>query len=114
MALVGKKAERAPSGFALVMDKGNPLSDPKMRMFVRLAVTDGNYGAVQDAYALARSLVPPTSELWPWWLDALEGLAQSGDPDLGLFVRFTRDVAGIAPWGNLPASARQRLSALSG
>jgi hypothetical protein len=44
----------------------------------------------------------------------VEGLARSGDQDLGLFVRFTRDVAGIAPWGNLPAAARQRLRALSG
>jgi hypothetical protein len=114
MALIGKKTERAPTGLALVLGNGNPLSDPKLRMLVRSAVTEGDYAAVQDAYALARSIVPPGSELWPWWLDAVEGLARSGDPDLGLFVRFTGNVAGIAPWGNLPPTARQRLRALSG
>ena len=83
-------------------------------MFVKSAVTGGDYGAVQDAYALAQSLVPPGKELWAWWLDGVESLARSGDQDLGLFVRFTRDVAGIAPWGSLPETARRRLSALGG
>jgi len=114
MALIGKKAESIPTGLALVMGTINPLSDPKMRMFVRSAVTKGDYEAVQGAHALAKSLLPPGSELWLWWLDGVESLARSGDPDLGLFVRFTGDVAGIAPWGNLPAAARQRLRALSG
>jgi hypothetical protein len=113
MALIGKKTGTIPTGLALLMGHVNPLSDPKMRMFVRSAVM-GDYGAVQDAHALAESLLPPATELWPWWLDGVEGLARSGDQDLGLFVRFTRDVAGIAPWGNLPAAARQRLRALSG
>jgi len=113
MALIGKKTESIPSGLALVMGKVNPLSDPKMRTLVRSAVTDGDYGAVREAHALAGSLLPPASELWPWWLDAVESLARSGDPDLGMFVRFTRDVAGIAAWGNLPATARQRLLTLS-
>jgi hypothetical protein len=112
MALIGKKTESIPPGLALVLGNVNPLSDPRMRMLVRSAVTEGNYAAVQDAHALAESLVPPASELWPWWLDGVESLARSGDQDLGLFVRFTRDVAGIAPWGNLPATARQRLRAL--
>jgi hypothetical protein len=114
MALIGKKTGHIPTGLALSLGNGNPLSDPKMRMFVRSAVTDGDYGAVQDAHALAKRLAPPASELWPWWLDGVESLARSGDQDLELFVRFTREVAGIAPWGNLPASARQRLLALSG
>jgi hypothetical protein len=114
MALIGKKAESIPSGLALALGKVNPLSDPRMRMLVRSAVTEGDYRAVQDAHALAESLVPHASELWPWWLDGVETLARSGDPDLGLFVRFTSDVAGIAPWGNLPATARKRLRALSG
>lgn len=113
MALIGKKTAAIPTGLELVMGNINPLSDPKMRMFVRSAVT-GDYGAVQDAHALAESLLPPGSELWPWWLDGVESLAKSGDQDLGLFVRFTRDVAGIAPWGNLPATAGQRLRALGG
>lgn len=113
MALVGKKTESIPSGLALVMGKVNPLSDPKMRALVRSAVTDADYGAVREAHALAGSLLPPGSELWPWWLDGVEGLAGGGDPDVGMFVRFTRNVAGIAPWGNLPATARQRLSALN-
>ncbi|HTV10444.1 MAG TPA: hypothetical protein VME20_01155 [Acidimicrobiales bacterium] len=82
-------------------------------MFVRSAVTERDFGAVQAAHALAESLVPPASELWPWWLDALEKLARSGDQDLEMFVRFTRDVVGIAPWGPLPGTARERLRALS-
>jgi hypothetical protein len=114
MALVGKKTESIPTGLALVMEKVNPLSDPRMRMLVKAAVTEGDYRAVQDAHALAETLAPPASELWTWWLDGVEALARGGDQDLGLFVRFTRDVAGIAPWGNLPATARQRLRALSG
>ena len=108
MALIGKKTSTVPTGLELVMGNINPLSDPKMRMFVQSAVTGGDYGAVQDAHALAESLLPPGSELWPWWLDGVESLAKSGDQDLGLFVRFTRDVAGIAPWGNLPPTAGPR------
>jgi hypothetical protein len=114
MALIGKKTGSIPAGLPMVLGNVNPLSDPRMRMLVRSAVTEGDYGAVQDAHALAESLRPPTSELWTWWLDGVEDLARSDDQDLWLFVRFTRDVAGIAPWGNLPAAARQRLSALSG
>lgn len=113
MALIGKKTGTVPSGVSLVMGKVNPLSDPKVRMLVRSAVA-GDYEAVQDAHALAERLSPPGSELWSWWLDGVESLAQSGDQDLGLFIRFTGDVAGIAPWGNIPATARQRLRALSG
>jgi hypothetical protein len=112
MALIGKKTGTIPTGLELVLGKVNPLSDPKMRMFVRSAVT-GDFGAVQDAHALAESLLPPASELWSWWLDGVESLARSGDQDLELFVRFTRDVAGIAPWGALPETASQRLRALS-
>jgi hypothetical protein len=112
MALIGKKTGNVPGNVPLLLGNVNPLSDPRMRTFVRLAVTEGDYGAVQGAHALAESLVPPASELWTWWLDGMESLARSGDPDLGQFVRFTRDVAGIAPWGNLPATARQRLLAL--
>lgn|SRR5487761_1469536 len=114
MALIGKKTESIPAGLALVLGKANPLSDPRMRVLVRSAVTEGDYGAVQDAHALAEKLAPPASELWSWWFDGVESLARSGDQDLGLFVRFTRDVAGIAPWGNLPPTARERLRALSG
>jgi hypothetical protein len=113
MALIGKKTQSIPTGLALVMGDVNPLSDPRMRMLVKSAVTEGDYRAVQAAYAFAETLVPPASELWTWWLDGVEALARSGDQDLGLFVRFTHDVAGIAPWGNLPATGRQRLRALS-
>ncbi len=112
MALIGKKTGTVPSGISLVMGKVNPLSDPKMRMFVRSAVA-GDYGAVLDAHALAESLLPPSSELWSWWLDGVENLARCSDQDLELFVRFTRDVAGIGPWGNLPETARPRLDALT-
>ena len=114
MALIGKKTANIPTGVPLLLENVNPLSDPRMRAFVQSAVTKGDYGAVQDAHALAESLLPPASELWTWWLDGVESLARSGDQDIRLFVRFTRDVAGIAPWGNPPATARQRLSALSG
>jgi hypothetical protein len=114
MALIGKKTESIPAGLPLVLGDVNPLSDPRMRRFVRAAVTEGDYGAVQDAHALAESLAPPASELWTWWLDGVESLARSGDQDLSLFITFTRDASGIAPWGNLPATARERLRALSG
>jgi hypothetical protein len=112
VALIGKKTANIPTGVPLLLDDVNPLSAPRMRAFVQSAVTKGDYGAVQDAHALAESLLPPTSELWTWWLDGVESLARSGDQDLGLFVRFTRDVAGIAPWGKLPPKAQQRLRAL--
>jgi hypothetical protein len=114
MALIGKKAETIPTELALALGKVNPLSDPRMRGFVRSAVTQGDYGAVQGAHALAQSLVPPGTELWPWWLDGVENLARSGDQDAGLFVRFTHDVSGITPWGKPPATARERLRALGG
>lgn len=114
MALIGKKTESIPTGLNLVLGSNNPLADPRMRKFVRSAVTEGDYGAVQDAHALAESLLPPGSELWAWWFDGLDGLARSGDEDLGLFVRFTGDVDGIAPWGKLPATGRPRLRGLSG
>jgi hypothetical protein len=113
MALIGKKAESIPTGLALVLGKVNPLSDPSMRMFVRSAVTEGDYAAAQSAYVLAERLLPPGSELWTWWLDGVEDLVRTGDEDSGLFVSFTRNVAGIAPWGTLPAGAQQRLRALS-
>jgi hypothetical protein len=113
MALIGKRTGNIPSGHSLVLGSTNPLSDPRMRALVRSAVTEGDYGAVQDAHALAESLLPPGSELWAWWLDGLEGLARSGDQDLGVFVRFTRDVAGIGPWAPLAATSSQRLRALS-
>ena len=113
MALIGKKTESIPTSLSLQLGNVNPLSDPRMRMFVRSAVTKGDYEAVQGAHALAETLIPPSSELWSWWLDGVESLAGSGDQDLGMFVTFTRNVAGIAPWGNLPAAARQRLRALS-
>lgn len=113
MALIGKKTGNVPADVPLLLGNVNPLSDPRMRTFVRLAVTKGDYSAVQDAHALAKSLAPPDSELWTWWLGGVESLARSGDDDLQLFVTFTRDVAGIAPWGNLPAHALQRLSALT-
>jgi hypothetical protein len=114
VALIGKKTGNIPADVPLLLGNVNPLSDPRMRTFVRSAVTEGDYRAVQDAHALAESLLPPASELWTWWLDGVESLARSGDHDLDLFVRFTRDVAGIAPWGNLPAAARERLRALGG
>lgn len=112
--LIGKKTGSIPAGVPLLLGNVNPLSDPKMRELVRSAVTEGDYRAVQDAHVFAESLLPPASELWTWWLDGVESLARSGDHDLGLFVRFTRDVAGIAPWGNLTEPARQRLRALGG
>lgn len=114
MALIGKKTGNVPADVPLLLGNVNPLSDPRMRTFVRSAVTQGDYAAVQDAHALAESLVPPGSALWTWWLDGVENLARSDDQDLGLFLRFTRDVAGIAPWGSIPAAADQRLRALGG
>ena len=39
MALIGKKTSTVPTGLELVMGNINPLSDPKMRMFVQSAVT---------------------------------------------------------------------------
>jgi hypothetical protein len=97
MALIGKKTGEIPADAPLVLGNVSPLSEPRMRKLVRSAVTEGDYAAVQEAHALAQSLRPPASELWIWWLDGVESLAQSDDQDLGLFVRFTRDVAGISP-----------------
>jgi hypothetical protein len=113
MALIGKKTGNVPADVPQLLGNMNPLSDPRMRTLVRSAVAQGDYGAVQEAHALAETLVPPGADLWTWWLDGVESLAGSGDQDLGLFVRFTRDVSGIAPWGNIPAPARQRLDALA-
>jgi hypothetical protein len=114
MALIGKKTESIPTDLTVVMGKVNPLSDPRMRKFVSSAVTEGDYTAVQSAHALAESLLPPGFELWTWWFDGVEDLVGTADHDSELFVRFTRDVAGIAPWGKLPAKAQQRLRALNG
>ena len=89
MALIGKKTESVPTGLALVMGNVNPLSNPRMRMLVRSAVTEGDYEAVQGAHVLAKSLAPARSEMWTWWVDGVESLARGGDKDLELFVRFT-------------------------
>ncbi len=114
MALLGKKTGSVPAGPSPLMARINPLSDPRMRALVRMAATEGDYAAVQDAHALAMGLVAPGSDLWSWWLDGVEGLARNGDPDLALFLKFTREAAGIGPWGDLPAGARERLRALGG
>jgi hypothetical protein len=93
------------------MPKINPLSDPRMRVLVRMAATEGNYEAMLDAHALAVRLLPPGDELWSCWLDGLESLSESKDEDVAVFVKFTREAAGIQPWGSLPAGARERLRA---
>jgi len=113
MALVGKKAREAPApGF--VMPKINPLSDPHLRQLVRMAAVHRNYDAMRDAHALAASLVPPDADLWSVWVDGLETLSREGDEELAMFVKFTREAAGIDPWGNVPAAASRRLRALTG
>jgi hypothetical protein len=111
MALLGKKTARLPAGPTFVMPKINPLSDPRMRVLVRMAATEGNYEAMLDAHDLAMRLLPPGDELWSWWLGGLESLSASKDEDLAVFVKFTREAAGIEPWGSLPAGARERLRA---
>jgi hypothetical protein len=93
------------------MPKINPLSDPRMRVLVRMAATEGNYEAMLDAHALALRLLPPGDELWGYWLDGLDSLRESHDEDLAVFVKFTREVAGIQPWGGVPAGPRERLRA---
>jgi hypothetical protein len=112
MALLGKKTARLPAGPTFVMPKINPLSDPRMRVLVRMAATEGNYEAMLDAHALAMRLLPPGDELWSCWLDGLESLSESKDEDLAVFVKFTREAAGIEPWGSVPPGARERLRAL--
>jgi hypothetical protein len=95
------------------MPKLNPLSDPRIRSLVRMAAVEGTYEAVKDAYALAKSLVPAGSDLWSWWLDGVEDLAQAGDQDRALFVKFTLEVDGIKPWGDLPPGGRHRLKEIT-
>jgi hypothetical protein len=112
MALLGKKTARLPAGPTFVMPKINPLSDPRMRVLVRMAATEGNYEAMLDAHDLAMRLIPPGDELWSWWLEGLESLSGSKDENLAIFVKFTREAAGIEPWGSVPAGARERLRAL--
>jgi hypothetical protein len=90
------------------MPKVNPLCEPRMQALVRMAAAEGNYDAVRDAFTLAERLVPPGADFWSWWLDAVEALT-AGSEDFALAVKFTREVAGINPWGELPAGARQRL-----
>ncbi len=82
-----------------------------MRVLVRMAATEGNYEAMLDAHDLAMRLLAPGDELWSWWLGGLESLSASKDEDLAVFVKFTREAAGIQPWGSLPAGARERLRA---
>jgi len=111
MAVLRKKTSSVPAGPTFVMPKTNPLLDPRMRVLVRMAATEGSYEAMQDAHALATRLLPPGDELWSWWLDGLESLRGDKDEDLALFVKFTREAAGIEPWGTVPAGARERLRA---
>lgn len=113
MAVLRKKTSSLPTGPTFVMPKINPLSDPRMRVLVRMAATQGSYEAMQDAHALATCLLPPGDELWSWWLGGLEDLKGSGDADLAMFVKFTREAAGIEPWGSVPAGARERLRAFA-
>ena len=113
MALVGKRRGSVPDRPSPLMPQLNPLSDPRIRSLVRMAVQDGTYEAVKDAHALAKSLVPAGTDLWSWWLDGVEDLAQGRDQDRALFVRFTREVAGIKPWGDLPPGGRHRLEEIS-
>ncbi len=82
-----------------------------MRVLVRMAATEGNYEAMLDAHDLAMRLLPPGDELWSWWLAGLESLGASNDEDLAVFVKFTREAAGIEPWGTVPAGAREHLRA---
>jgi hypothetical protein len=113
MALVGKKTKSTDDRPSPFMPKLNPLSDPHVRSLVRMATVDGDYGAVREVYALAKSLVPEGTDLWAWWLDGVEGLVQAGDPDRAMFVQFTGGVAGIKPWGDLRPASRDRLKDLS-
>ncbi|MGC8628066.1 MAG: hypothetical protein ACP5VR_11070 [Acidimicrobiales bacterium] len=113
MALVGKKTTRADERPSPLMPKLNPLSDPHVRLLVRMAAVEGDYGAVKEVYALAKGLVPEGADLWAWWLDGVEGLVQARDPDGAMFVQFTGGVAGIKPWGDLRPADRDRLKELS-
>jgi hypothetical protein len=112
MAIVGKKRDIVPDRPSPLMTGINPLSDLRMRTLVRTAA-EGNYQAVVDAYTLAQNLVPHGTNLWSWWLDGVEDLAQNGDQDGALYVKFTNEAAGIRPWGEPPAGARERLQALA-
>ena len=95
------------------MPRLNPLSGPRIRSLVHMAAVEGDYEAAKEAYVLVKSLVPAGTDLWSWWFDGVAGLAQVGDQDCALFVKFTREVAGIKPWGDLPPGGRDRLEELS-
>ncbi len=105
MALLGKKTARLPAGPTFVMPKINPLSDPRMRVLVRMAATEGNYEAMLDAHDLAMRLLPPGDELWSWWLGGLESLSASKDEDLAVFVKFTRGGSGYRALGQPPGGS---------
>ena len=92
--------------------KAQPSFGSRMRVLVRMAATEGNYEAMLDAHDLAMRLLPPGDELWSWWLSGLESLSGSKDEDLAVFVKFTREAAGIEPWGSVPVGPRERLRAL--
>ena len=113
MGLIGKRRGALPERPSPLMPTFNPLSDPRIRTLVYAAAAEGSYDAVKEAYDLAKSLVPAGTDLWSWWLDGVEGLARVGDQDAALFVRFTRQVAGIKPWGELSPEGRQRLKEIS-
>jgi hypothetical protein len=110
VGLVSKKKGSIPEAPSPLMPKLNPLSDPRIRTLVRRALVEGDYEAVKETYAVAKSLVPEGTDLWSWWLEGVEGLAHVGDQDGALFVKFTREVAGIKPWGELPLGGRDRLA----
>jgi len=111
VALVSKK--RTPDRPSPLVPRFNPLSGPDVRSLVRSAVVGGDYAAVKETHVQVKSLVPAGTDLWSWWLDGIEDLARVGDQDGALFVRFTREVAGIKPWGDLPPGGRDRLEEIS-
>jgi len=111
VGLVSKKS--TPDRPSPLMPRINPLSGPRIRSLVRMAAVEGDYEAAKEAHVLVKSLVPAGTDLWSWWFDGLEGLAQVSDQDRALFVKFTREVAGIKPWGELPPGGRERLEELN-
>jgi hypothetical protein len=65
-----------------------------------MATVDMNYGAVQDLHRIYSRMADP-NDLWTWWLDRVEEVAQSGDRQLAATaIDFARK-ANVEPWGPL-------------
>jgi hypothetical protein len=85
-----------------------PLSSPQVRSLLKAATVDMNYSAVQDLHRIYAGMAPP-DQLWTWWLDRVEEIAQAGDRQLAaMAIDFARK-ANMDPWGSLDHEHYERM-----